>query len=144
MHIHSVKDINTIHPPSENNEISVWNNGCGIPVEVHTTEKKYVPELIFGTLLTSSNYDDNQKKVVDSSFNKLQSNPIFVSLQYKSNIFDRLVVYRCHYKSVNKSSLFHHWKSEPKNELQSFNVNISELSKYQSTNYFTCTQVRLI
>ena len=50
-------------PSSENNLISVWNNGCGIPVEVHATEKKYVPELIFGTLLTSSNYDDDQKKV---------------------------------------------------------------------------------
>ena len=30
---------------------------------MHTTEKMYVPELIFGTLLTSSNYDDEQKKV---------------------------------------------------------------------------------
>lgn len=43
--------------------ISVWNNGRGIPVEMHVTEKMYVPELIFGTLLTSSNYNDDQKKV---------------------------------------------------------------------------------
>ena len=43
--------------------ISVWNNGRGIPIEMHAKEKMYVPELIFGTLLTSSNYDDNQKKV---------------------------------------------------------------------------------
>ena len=43
--------------------ISVWNNGRGIPVEMHSVEKKYVPELIFGTLLTSSNYDDNEKKM---------------------------------------------------------------------------------
>jgi DNA topoisomerase-2 len=47
----------------ENNSISVWNNGRGIPVEIHKTEGIYVPELIFGHLLTSSNYDDNQKKV---------------------------------------------------------------------------------
>ncbi|KAG0249676.1 DNA topoisomerase 2 [Actinomortierella ambigua] len=43
--------------------ISVYNNGKGIPVEIHKGEKVYVPELIFGHLLTSSNYDDTQKKV---------------------------------------------------------------------------------
>lgn len=48
----------------ENQLISVWNNGAGIPVEIHQKEKVYVPELIFGHLLTSSNYDDNEKKVV--------------------------------------------------------------------------------
>ena len=46
----------------ENNSISVWNNGRGIPVAVHKTEKMYVPEMIFGTLLTSSNYNDDEKK----------------------------------------------------------------------------------
>eukprot|EP00731_Ephydatia_muelleri_P019883 Em0012g708a len=51
----------TIDP--ENNLISVWNNGRGIPVEMHSKEKVYVPELIFGTLLTSSNYNDEERKV---------------------------------------------------------------------------------
>jgi DNA gyrase/topoisomerase IV subunit B len=47
----------------ENNKISIFNNGKGIPVEVHKEEKVYVPELIFGHLLTSSNYDDDERKV---------------------------------------------------------------------------------
>ncbi|CAL8286093.1 unnamed protein product [Lota lota] len=47
----------------ENNMISVWNNGKGIPVVQHKVEKVFVPALIFGQLLTSSNYDDDQKKV---------------------------------------------------------------------------------
>ncbi|KAL4892778.1 DNA topoisomerase [Aspergillus ambiguus] len=47
----------------ESGEISVWNNGRGIPIEMHSKEKIYVPELIFGHLLTSSNYDDTQMKV---------------------------------------------------------------------------------
>ena len=44
-------------------EISVKNDGRGIPIEIHSTEKIYVPELIFGHLLTSSNYDDDEAKV---------------------------------------------------------------------------------
>lgn len=48
----------------ESGEISVENNGKGIPVEIHEKEKCYVPELIFGHLLTGSNYDDNEKKTV--------------------------------------------------------------------------------
>ncbi len=44
------------------NTISVFNNGQGIPVEMHRDEKCWVPELIFGHLLTSSNYNDNEKK----------------------------------------------------------------------------------
>ncbi|KAG7839161.1 hypothetical protein KL942_003523 [Ogataea angusta] len=47
----------------ENNVFSVKNDGKGIPVEIHTKEQIYIPELIFGNLLTSSNYDDDQKKV---------------------------------------------------------------------------------
>uniref|UniRef100_A0A674EDT1 DNA topoisomerase 2 n=1 Tax=Salmo trutta TaxID=8032 RepID=A0A674EDT1_SALTR len=47
----------------ESNTITIWNNGKGIPVVEHKDEKMYVPALIFGHLLTSSNYDDEQKKV---------------------------------------------------------------------------------
>ncbi|XP_019745044.1 DNA topoisomerase 2-alpha isoform X2 [Hippocampus comes] len=47
----------------ENNTISIWNNGKGIPVVEHKVEKVFVPALIFGQLLTSSNYDDDEKKV---------------------------------------------------------------------------------
>ena len=37
--------------------ISVWNNGQdGIPVEEHPEHKTLVPSMIFGELLTSSNY----------------------------------------------------------------------------------------
>jgi len=47
----------------ENKTISVRNDGRGIPVEVHETEGIWIPELIFGQLLTSSNYDDDEAKV---------------------------------------------------------------------------------
>ncbi|KAJ3062103.1 DNA topoisomerase 2, partial [Podochytrium sp. JEL0797] len=48
---------------TENNRISILNNGRGVPIEMHAKEQVYVPELIFGHLLTSSNYDDSEKKV---------------------------------------------------------------------------------
>ncbi|KAJ5976359.1 DNA topoisomerase II eukaryotic-type [Penicillium waksmanii] len=62
---HNDKGMNEIRVTidREKGEISVWNNGRGIPIEIHSKEKIFVPELIFGNLLTSSNYDDTQKKV---------------------------------------------------------------------------------
>ncbi|KAL8293500.1 hypothetical protein RQP46_000201 [Phenoliferia psychrophenolica] len=47
----------------KNKCISVLNDGEGIPIEKHKTEKIWIPELIFGQLLTSSNYDDDEAKV---------------------------------------------------------------------------------
>lgn len=41
----------------DDGEITVMNDGDGIPVEIHPKENMYVPEMIFGNLLTSSNYN---------------------------------------------------------------------------------------
>ena len=46
----------------EKGEIAVKNNGRGIPIEIHDKEKIYIPEMIFGHLLTGSNYDDDEQK----------------------------------------------------------------------------------
>jgi DNA topoisomerase-2 len=46
----------------ETNTISVANDGKGIPVQIHSEHNCYVPELIFGHLLTGSNFDDDEKK----------------------------------------------------------------------------------
>ncbi len=45
-----------VHPPTvqEAGSLSVWNNGAGIPVVVHKEHQIYVPELIFGNLLTGT------------------------------------------------------------------------------------------
>lgn len=43
--------------------ISVENNGTGIDIVTHPEEKLWVPQMIFGKLLTSSNYDDTEKKI---------------------------------------------------------------------------------
>lgn len=43
-------------------EFSVWNDGKNITTEFHPTEKIRIPELIFGNLLTSSNYNDSEER----------------------------------------------------------------------------------
>ncbi|KAJ7576073.1 hypothetical protein C8J56DRAFT_1117914 [Mycena floridula] len=42
---------------------SVYNNGPNIPIEIHSKENCYIPELIFGHLLSGCNYDDDEKKL---------------------------------------------------------------------------------
>lgn len=44
--------------------IEVTNDGDGIEVIKHSEHGIYVPELIFGNLLTSTNYDDTEEKVI--------------------------------------------------------------------------------
>ena len=46
----------------ETGEISVLNNGSGIPVIKHKEHDMYIPELIFGHLLSGSNYDDSNTR----------------------------------------------------------------------------------
>ena len=48
---------------SQNGSIHVTNWGVSIPIEKHETEGLWIPELIFGHLLTSSNYNDDEQRV---------------------------------------------------------------------------------
>lgn len=43
--------------------IEVFNDGDGIDVDIHKDHKMYVPQLIFGELLTSTNYDKSVEKL---------------------------------------------------------------------------------
>ncbi len=58
----STCDTIKVNIDQETNTISVWNNGLGIPVKIHQEHNLYVPSLIFGELLTSSNYDDSVER----------------------------------------------------------------------------------
>jgi DNA topoisomerase II len=59
---HKVTEIK-VNIDQEKNLLSVYNNGIGIPIVEHQEHKIYIPELIFGQLLTSSNYDKDEKKI---------------------------------------------------------------------------------
>lgn len=47
---------------AKENLVSVRNNGKGIPVAMHQEHGVYVPSMIFGQLLTGSNFDDDEAK----------------------------------------------------------------------------------
>jgi len=44
--------------------IEVFNDGDGIDIIEHPTEKVYIPEMIFGHMLSSSNYDDSEERII--------------------------------------------------------------------------------
>ena len=69
-------DRNSLHPKQvssisvaidkETGSVTIENNGPlgGISVKMHEKEGLWNPELVFGHLLTSTNYDDTQKRIV--------------------------------------------------------------------------------
>ena len=69
-------DRNSLHPKQvssisvsidkESGSVTIENNGPlgGIGVRMHEKEGLWNPELVFGHLLTSTNYDDSQKRIV--------------------------------------------------------------------------------
>ena len=48
----------------ETGVISIMNDGRGIDVAMHEEHNLWIPEMIFGHLRTSTNYDKNEKKIV--------------------------------------------------------------------------------
>lgn len=60
---HLVKSLR-VNIDRESGVLEVFNDGEGIEVVKHPEHGIYVPELIFGNLLTSTNYDDTEEKVI--------------------------------------------------------------------------------
>jgi len=61
MHPKKVTGINVA--VSADGTVSVENLGVSIPIKKHEKEAVWIPELIFGHLLTSSNYNDDEQRV---------------------------------------------------------------------------------
>lgn len=95
--------------------ISVYDNG-GIPVVKHKEAGVYVPEFIFGRLRTSSNYDDNEDRMLvgtngvgaglTNTFSKLYKvetadgkNKFYRSWHDNMNLSDDLLVEKCDKKT---------------------------------------------
>ena len=55
--------VNLIHIEIENNKITLTNNGEGIDVVIHPEYNIWIPEMIFGHLRTSTNYNKEEQKI---------------------------------------------------------------------------------
>ena len=56
--------VSNINITIEDNTISFYNDGNGIDVEMHPEYNIWIPEMIFGHLRTSTNYNKSEKKIV--------------------------------------------------------------------------------
>jgi DNA topoisomerase-2 len=65
----------------ETGMITVSNDGNGIDIVQHPTEKIWIPELIFAHLRSSTNYDKNEKKIVGGQ-NGIGSKAVFIWSTY--------------------------------------------------------------
>ena len=59
-----VKHIDFDITPEDAYVLPCYNDGNGIDVAEHPEHKLWIPEMIFGHLRTSTNYDKTQKKIV--------------------------------------------------------------------------------
>lgn len=101
--------------------ISVWNDGRSIPLEKIKDPKDgteyWAPEFIFGLLLTSSNYDDSQKRVVGgrngygAKLANIYSNKFIVECV---SPFSKFKSGYAHYKQTFSDHMIEAEKAEPK------------------------------
>ena len=99
------------------------NNGKGIPVVIHKEHKIYVPELIFGHLLTGSNYNDDDKRIVGGR------NGYGAKL---ANVFSDKFIVECG-DSENKKKFKMTWKNNMTRHDE------AEISPYNNKDFVTVT-----
>lgn len=55
--------LNKIKVTIDGDKISVWDNG-GIPIVIHKDKGQYLPEMLFSSLRTGSNFDESEERIV--------------------------------------------------------------------------------
>jgi len=58
------KPVTHIKVTVQKDRVIIENTGTGIPIKIHKEHKVYVPELIFGHLLSGENFDDSDQRMV--------------------------------------------------------------------------------
>jgi DNA topoisomerase II len=91
--------------------VDVENDGDGIPIELHPEHHVYAPELIFGHLLTSGNYDKTEEKIVGgkngygAKLTNIFSNKFTLSTRHPASGQKYVQVWTDHMASAGKPSI---------------------------------------
>jgi len=110
----------------ETGETSVWNDGDIIPIEMHAEEKMYNHTLIFGHLLTGSNYDDTEEREI-SGLNGLGSK---LSCIFSSKFIVKGL------DPVNKKTFEQTWTNNMKSPSEPIIKSTKEKKGYTEVRYF--------
>lgn len=78
--------MDSIRVEIDNGEISVMDNGRGIPVQVHADTGKYVAETVFSNLRAGSNFNDNDNQALigTNGLGSVLTNVLSVSFKVES------------------------------------------------------------
>lgn len=98
----------------KDNWVTIINDGYTIPIKYHNETDVYLPEMLFGQLLTSSNYDDTEQRYTSGK------NGVGVSI---TNIFSQEFVIECADTNMQKKYT-QIWKN-----------NMTQVSKPKITSY---------
>lgn len=119
----------------ETGETKVWNDGLSIPIEIDEETGIYNPELIFGHLLTSSNYDDDEERLTSGR------NGLGIKL---TNVFSKNFKIKVFDSSISKSYT-KEWTNNMKDSKPHIIENPSEKTSYTEVYWvpdfarFNCT-----
>ena len=96
------------------NSFTIFNDGIGIDVVKHPTHQIYIPELIFGNLLTSTNYNENEQRITGGTHGLGAKLSAIFSKKFTIEVWD------------NKRFLYYH---------QTFESNLSKINKPKIEKY---------
>lgn len=83
--------------------VQVSNDGRGIDVEVHKKHKIYIPELIFGNLMSSTNFSQNDKRITGGTHGLGAKLTNIFSKRFEITVID--AKRKLEYKQVFKNNL---------------------------------------
>ena len=143
----------------EKGQISIENDGEGIDVVMHPVEKVYVPQMIFGELLTSGNYNKEEEKItggkngygakltnIFSTYFKIETVDRHRKLKYTQEYSDNM--------SIKGEPIVVPYKGEPftritfipdyaKFSLKGMSVDFNNLIRKRTIDMFACSRGQL-